>query len=123
MLPKRPVWQLGLFGAAIALIAAWFRVSQHFVPFLEILGVAASPIAAVWCCGYFLAQDRAADDVTRLTSRNKELNTLAWFLGAVAGYASQSQGGFLLPAPAIEGYLVTVVIWFAIFKGPWKAAA
>lgn len=123
LLPRCPVWQLGFGGAAVTLVAAWFHISQHFVPFLEILGVAATPIAAVWCCSYFLADDTAAGDTARLVSRSKGMNTIVWFVGALAGYASQTQGGFVMPAPAIEGYLATVIIWFLVFKGPWKAAA
>lgn len=116
LMPHIPVWKLGVGGAIVALLAAWFHLSIYFVPLLEVLGVTAAPIAAIYPCCYFLAGRTGQSPFERLAAGNAQANLIAWIIGAVVGYFSQRAGGFILPMPALEGLLTAFCLWLFLHR-------
>lgn len=112
--PKRPIWQLGLVGFCCAWIASFFNASTYFVPFLVWLGIAAIPIAGVYVSAYFLLGAEPGKLVRRPVQFRLK-NLAAWFFGTIVGCSSVLMDGFVIPAPALEG-LVASILAFVVFN-------
>ncbi len=110
--PSKPTWQLGVGGAAIALVAAFFHISDYFVPFLIVLGMAAIPIAGVYVPDrwFFGPRHPEVTDVRQL-AKIRPRNTIAWVGGTVIGYVSFATGGLITPIPAVDALGATVLLW------------
>ena len=112
--PRVPVWQLGVGTALFALVAGYFHVSDYFVPFLVLLGIAAVPVAGVYCCVFFFSRPAMTPSAGEAIPAFRHRNLTAWVGGSAVGYASSSLGGFLCPLPALEALAATAVLWLAL---------
>ena len=117
ILPRTPVWQLGVGGALVAVVAAYFHISAYFVSFLVLLGIGTIPVAGIYVCEAFLGKQASGADAPVPTIR--PANVAAFLIAAGAGYLSAFSGGLLLPIPALEGLLWAVVAWM-LLNQPWR---
>jgi len=118
ILPRVPIWQLGVGGALIAVIAAYFHISAHFVSFLVLLGIGTVPLAGIYVCEAFLKRDAGAEAIS--VQKFRLANICAFLISAAAGYVSAFRGGLIVPIPAIEGLLWAVLAW-VILNRPWRS--
>lgn len=112
LLPRAATWQLGVGGAIIALAAAYFHVSDYFVPFLIAMGIGIAPVAGVYICEVFVA--KGCRDAAGKLPAIRPANLLAFVAGAAVGYASERMGGIVMPIPAFDGLLFSMLMWFVL---------
>ncbi|WP_042779069.1 cytosine permease [Sinorhizobium fredii] len=113
VLTKRPIWQLGLVGFCCAWLAAYFNASTYFVPFLVWMGVAAIPVAGVYISTYALHRS-APERLAECSTRFKLKNFAAWILGTAVGSGSVMMSGFIIPVPALEGLIASVLAFLLL---------
>ena len=112
ILPRAAIWQLGVGGALAALAAAYFHVSDYFVPFLIMLGIGIVPVTGVYVCEALLCRETMPSGTAVPAVRIA--NLAAYGIGAAAGYASGARNGLILPIPALDGLLVAVASWLVL---------
>jgi cytosine permease len=118
ILPRTPVWQLGVGGALAAVVAAYFHISTYFVSFLVLLGIGTIPVAGIYVCEAFLGKRNGGADTPAPSIR--PANLAAFMIAAGTGYLSAFRGGIIVPIPALEGLLCAVAAWLLLNR-PWRA--
>lgn len=94
---------MGLVGA----VASSLNILEQFSTFLFSLSVLFTPVAAIYCCDFFiLRKGRRYKTNTDVATFNYAA-CLAWFLGVIAGSAGQVYGVSITPIEALDALLVS----------------
>ena len=125
-MPTVPSWKITLIGSAIATAGAVAGVmDRYFTDFLIFIGIAATPLAAIYIVDFFLINkgDYTMAKLESLPAIGIPA-IVAWVIASVFGYLSESQIMFLTPLSALDSLLVAAVCYYALAKAlPQKVIA
>lgn len=117
-MPNLPNWKITLIGSAIATAGALTGLmDQYFTDFLIFIGIAASPLAAIYVVDFFLLKKGSYS--LELLERLPAIGVpavIAWVVASVFGYVSESQIFSLTPLSAFDALLVAGIVYFTLAK-------
>jgi cytosine permease len=121
--PRTATWRIGLMGAGVALVAALFGVSRHFVPFLVAIGISATPIGAIYVATFYVLRRQNYDaEAFGSLPRFNPRAFVAWAAGSAVGYASNSGGGLITPLAAVDSLIVSFVVYVLLYSSAVRSA-
>ena len=111
-------WKLTVAAGFIGTLVAVAGITDIFLPFLLVLGVAIPPIAGIYLADYFVVQGRAIYESgnPQLLSRANFAAFSAWLIAAGIGVLTSNGWVLLTRIPACDSFLAAAILYIAFCK-------
>ena len=114
---KTPEWQLMIAGGVIGTGLAMFGITEHFIEFLEWLGVIVPPVAGIYLVDYFLLGQRRFSTELRTSLPNYDRAAMAaWVIGTMVSAIVFVTELSLSNVPSLDALVVTAPIYLFCSK-------
>ena len=120
LVEKISKWKLTILAGIAGTLVAVGGITEYFIPFLLLLGVAIPPIAGVYLSDYFFVgqSENYRQDSNKQLSPFNFTALAAWFMGTSFGIASANDfiNWSLTNIPAVDSFIVAAAVYVAISK-------
>ena len=114
---KTPEWQLMLASGVVGTGLAVLGITEHFIVFLEWLGVIVPPIAGIYLVDYFvLRQRRFSPDLREGVPDYDKAAMVAWVIGTIISAIMFLTESSFSNIPSLDALVVTAPIYLACRK-------
>ena len=111
-------WKITVAAGVVGTLVAVAGITQYFMPFLLVLGVAIPPVAGVYLCDYFLVRGRAdyIGQDSSLIPRVSVAAFAAWIIASTIGILTVRGWITLTGIPACDSFLSAAILYYSINK-------
>ena len=111
-------WKITVAAGIVGTLVAIGGITDYFMPFLLVLGIAIPPVAGIYLADYFAAQGRGLYSARRVAdiSPFNPPAFAAWLLATATGAATASDWFALTRIPACDSLLVAGLLHFSFHR-------
>ena len=114
VLPETTLGRVVVAAGALGIVVALIGLTQHFVPFLVVLGIAVPPIAGIYVVDFFARGQRYDVDALASEAAWSVSALVGWVVGMGVAYASVNGVITLTGVPACDSICISAGTYFAL---------